>query len=289
MASNLAAVGFAVTDVDHVKSLVSTAFDRAREAGDEIEHADGKTLRFLDPSGASVTIHVDRKDTFECFQPGFAGEARFRWRPQYVVPDADGCRFCDLVYADFLGDDGSDDEYYPIALTVETIGETRTLMPFGETGEVAFACLCHDGRVTADEGAFEREQEAEWSEAEGSALRFASKSLIPSGTFSFAEGGPLTSEIFANGIVESVEERHNELGGGRFLYVRLDTLGGTFDTCVAPGTLEREELLAPWAVVSATFTIIGRPLTLRDVPGPVPTAEQDEPKKIRRLFGRRNR
>jgi len=32
VASNLAAVGFAVTDVDHVKSLVSTAFDRARES-----------------------------------------------------------------------------------------------------------------------------------------------------------------------------------------------------------------------------------------------------------------
>src|SRR5262249_8727384 len=158
--------------------MLSVAFDRAEDAGNVVEHADGKTLRYVDPSGATLTIHVDRRNSFECFQPGFASEARFWWRPEKVVPDHDGCRFCDRG-----------------------------------TGEFAFAGLCGEGQVWGDEAEYERELEAEpWSEE----IRgFASRSLIPSGTF--ADDGARTSDVVAHGVVTSVEERENELGGARFL------------------------------------------------------------------------
>ena len=284
MASNLGAVGFHRDEIAEVQKMLSVAFDRAEEAGNVVEHAEGKTLRYVDPSGATLTIHVDRGNSFECFQPGFASEARFWWRPEHVVPDHDGCRFCDRVYAEFLGDDAGNEMYYPVALTVETMGADRALTPFGETGEFAFAGLCREGQVWGDEAEYERELEAEpWSEE----IRgFASRSLIPSGTF--ADDGAWTSDVVAHGVVTSVEERENELGGSRFLLVKLETLGGTFDTCVAPGTLEREELLAPGAVVGARLTLFGRPLTLRDAPRDVPTAER-ESKGLGRLFRRRKR
>jgi hypothetical protein len=68
----------------------------------------------------------------------------------------------------------------------------------------------------------------------------------------------------------------------------LDTSGGVFDMCVEPGTLEREELLAPGAVVGATLWLVGRPLTLREEPGPVPEGEGGKRRGfLRRLPGRR--
>lgn len=63
-----------------------------------------------------------------------------------------------------------------------------------------------------------------------------------------------------------------------------------FDTCLAPRTLEQEELLAPGAVVRATLWLVGSPVTLREHPGPAPVLEAEEPGArpgfLSRLFGR---
>src|ERR671923_169683 len=196
-----------------MQEVLKVAFDRADESGASVEHADGRTCRYEDPSGATLTIHVDRRGGFECCQPGFAGPSRSRWRPLQVVPDPDGCRFCDLVYAQLLDDE--DEELYPFAVRIETMAASRELIPYGDPGEVGFVGLWEEGRVWPD--------------------------------------------------------------------------GATFDTCVAPGILEHEELLVPGAVAGGTLWLVGRPLTLRDAPGPVPTAEE-KPRSgglLGRFFGRR--
>ena len=292
MASHFDAVGFAARDVDEVKNLLTIASERAQET---VEHAQGRTLHYEDPAGATLAIHVDGDGDFECCQPGYAGQSRFRWRPLEVVRDAKRCPFCDLVYAELL--DKDDDMVYPLALTLQTMGAARPLIPYGEPGEVRFAGLWEEGEVWADEDAFERDQEAEWGdlalpEIPGHDLPatvrgFASRSVIPSGTFALDDGEPMTSHVIAHGIVESVEERRTELRDAPFRVVRLDTLGGVFDTCLAPGTLEHEELLVPGA--RATLWLVGRPLTLRDQPGPVPTAEPESRGLLGRLLGRRRR
>ncbi len=179
-------------------------------------------------------------------------------------------------------------------MRVETMAAERVLIPYGESGEVCFTGLWEEGELWGDEAAFAQAQEAEWAdvpapeELDVPALRgFASRSLIPSGTFAF-DGGTMTPHVLVHGIVASVEERQNELGDAPFLVVRLDTLGGLFDTCLAPGTLETEEQLVPGAVARATLWVVGRPLTLRGEPGPVPHMEEDgereRPGLVRRLF-----
>ncbi|HKD32971.1 MAG TPA: hypothetical protein VKB73_05820 [Gaiellaceae bacterium] len=284
--SHFDAVGFAVGEEAEADELVSNAFDRAVEGGDFVDHTDGRTARYRDPSGALLTIHTDGRGRFECCQPGFEGDFRTSWRPVGVVRDPD-CRFCDLVYAELL-DDG--EMTYPFGLTVETIGAERALIPYGEASEVTFSGLWEEGEVWPDEEAFRREEESEWADVEvPEAVRdeipafrgWASRSLIPSGTFPFAEGGTMTPHVLAHGIVSSVEERRNELGGAPFRLVRFDTLGGVFDTCLAPGAADREELLGPGAVARATLWLVGRPVTLRAEPGPVPSV-----KKPGGLFGR---
>ncbi|HYX89671.1 MAG TPA: hypothetical protein VE753_09910 [Gaiellaceae bacterium] len=295
MASHFDAVGFAAREVEDVKELLTLASERAQET---VAHAHGRTLHCEDPAGATLAIHVDGDGAFECCQPGFAGRSRFRWRPLYVVPDPNGCRFCDLVYAELLDED-EDELVYPFALTIETMGATRALIPYGEAGEVRFVGLWEEGQVWPDEAAFELDQKAEWDdvalpEVPGHELPatfggFASRSLIPSGIFALDDGGEMSSHVIAHGIVASVEERRTELGNALFRVVRLDTLGGVFDTCLAPGTLEQEELLAPGAVARATLWLVGRPLTLRGEPGPVPTAEPERRGLLGRLLGRRRR
>ncbi len=291
MPTHFEALGFPVHSKAEGRELLSTAFDRAT---DVVEHSEGRTATYRDPSGATLSIHVDRRSSFECCQPGFEGRFHARWRPVGIVRD-EGCRFCDLVYAELLDD--ADEMIYPFTLSVETLGAERALIPYEEPGEVRFAGLWEEGEVWLDEAAFTKSQEEEWAdvpapeELDVPTMRgFASRSLVPSGTFTF-KGGPMSSHVLAHGIVSSVEERHNELGDAPYRFVRLDTLGGAFDTCLAPGTVEREQLLAPGAVARATLWLVGRPLTLRDEPGPVPVVEDEQeterPGRLRRLFGRR--
>jgi hypothetical protein len=277
-----------VGDEAQLRELVPVALERATNI---VEHAHGSTAIYRDPSGATLTVHREGDEILKCVKPGFEGQARARWRPLGVVPDRD-CRFCDLVYAELLGDE-DDEPFYPFALEVETMGAERELIPYGEAGEVRFAGLWEEGEVWPDEDAFREAQEAEWAdvtpppELDLPALRgFASRSLVPSGTF--ATDGEMTSHVLAHGIVESVDERRNELGGAAFRLVRLHTLGGVFDTCLAPGSVEREELLAPGALARATLWLVGRPLTLREEPRPAPLLKEGRRRGLfRRLFARR--
>jgi hypothetical protein len=279
--SHFDAVGFAVAERAEVEELISTAVERAQEV---VNHADGRTATYRDPSGATLTVHLNASNRVECVQPGFEGHFSARWRPLGIAGDPE-CSFCDLVYAELLEDD---ETLYPFGLTVETIGADRALIPYGEEGDVRFAGLWEEGVVWPDEEAFRETQEAEWAEVEVPeplrgeipALRgWASRSLIPSGTF----GQPMTPHVIAYGVVQSVEERRNELGGGAFEVLRLDTLGGVFEACLPAGS----EAFAQGNVVQATLWLVGRPLTLRAQPGPVP--EIEAPRRhgfIRRLFGR---
>ena len=289
MAGHWEAIGVAPSDLDAFGPWLCGVYEVAAAAGG-IAHEHGVTAIADDPSGARITIHVGHDGAIRCAKPGFAGVARFRWRPERVVPDG-GCPLCDVVLADLVDDDG--ELVYPFALGVETIGHTRALIPFGDEGEVEFAALCESGEVWQDEPAFEASQEpAAPSDDTGvPAVRgFASRSLIPSGTFVFEPGQAVTPHVFAHGVVESVERRRNALGGGEFWAIRLDTLGGTFDVCAAPGSLEREEQLGPGAVLGGTFWLVGHPVTLRPAPGPVPelVRRQAEPQsRLRRLVPRR--
>lgn len=130
-------------------SLLVAAFDRSSKSGEAVHHPDGSTATYRDPSGALLTIHKNHRGGLECGKPGFDGGFRARWRPVGVVPDPE-CRFCDLVYAELLDDD--DEMVYPLALSVETIGADRALIPYGEPAEVRFARLVGGGRGVARRG-----------------------------------------------------------------------------------------------------------------------------------------
>jgi hypothetical protein len=119
--SHLASVGFQRSEGD-AKELISTAVDRATEV---VEHADGKTATYRDPSGATLTVHLSDEGDLHCVKPGFEGDSRARWRPVAVTRDPE-CRFCDFVCAELLEED---EPVYPFVLSVVTIGSDRDSSP----------------------------------------------------------------------------------------------------------------------------------------------------------------
>ena len=256
--SHFHATGFLVSDdLDAAQAMLARAEEAALRAGDVVEHGDGRTLRYVDPSGATLSVHVGHDGSLLCAHPGFDGGSRFRWRPAEVIPSPDGCRFCDLVHAEMLGDaaDGvaRREMYYPIALTVETIGQVRDRLPYGEPGFFTFAALAEDVELWESEEAFLAGQAAHEA-------KLAPESLIPLGLFPAAaeEDHVATSRVLANGIVRSATRRQNELGGGIFFHLRLETYGGTFDVCVGRSALQHDA--RPGTVLGGTFWLVGRPL-----------------------------
>ena len=99
-------------------------------------------------------MHFDRAGSLACGQPGFDSERRFSWRPTGLAPDQEGCRFCDLVMAEMLGEEADENQemLYPFALTVETIGEVRKQIRFKRPGLVSFAALLRGGRGLGGRG-----------------------------------------------------------------------------------------------------------------------------------------
>jgi hypothetical protein len=156
--SHLASAGFQRSEGD-AKELISTAVDRATEV---VEHADGKTATYRDPSGATLTVHLSDEGDLHCVKPGFEGDSRARWRPVAVTRDPE-CRFCDFVCAELLEED---EPVYPFVLSVVTIGSDRALIPYGEPGDVRFTGLWENGELWQDEEAFRRAEEAEWGDVE---------------------------------------------------------------------------------------------------------------------------
>ena len=210
MPSHWEAIGVAPSDLDAFGPWLSGVYEVASAAG-RIEHGHGATAVADDPSGARITIHVGDDGAIRCAKPGFAGAATFRWRPERVAPD-DDCPLCDVVMADLVDEDG--ELVYPFALSVETIGETRALIPLGDEGDVSFAALGETGEVWRDETAFEASHEPPGETGAPVFGGFASRSLIPSGTFVFEPGQAVTSHVLAHGVVDTAERRRNELGGG---------------------------------------------------------------------------
>ncbi len=246
-------VGFSVAGYDEFGQLVSAAYDRAASVDAVVDHTSGWTATYRDPSGALLTIHSTGHEIV-CIQPSFDSDLRIRWRPLTVVPD-ESCAFCDVVSAEFLA--SNDEMIYPFAMHIESIGANRALIPFAEPAEARLAGLCESGEVWPDENAFYGAQDARMDKG-GRAVRFGSQMFVPSGMFG---SGPMTAHALVHGIVVSVEERQNELGGGSFRVARLDTYGGQIDTCWAPG---QGDGLVPGAVAKVSLWLIGDPITLRD-------------------------
>jgi hypothetical protein len=88
----------------------------------------------------------------------------------------------------------------------------------------------------------------------------AAESLIPSGTFH--PGGepkePMQAEAILTGVIEAAEERSNPVTGGRFVWLRIHTLGAYLEVVADPSVLKGVAPV-PGAIADLFGWLAGRP------------------------------
>ena len=72
MASHLSSIGFPVGSEDEAQALVG----RVANDAEELDTPDGAYLRYADPSGAELWLHLDGQGVVVDMHPHYAGETR---------------------------------------------------------------------------------------------------------------------------------------------------------------------------------------------------------------------
>lgn len=244
MGNHFDAIGFPVPDRDALSDLVM----RTATTGVPTDLPDGGRLVTLgDASGGSVVVVVQGDGRIVCSKPAFASSTPLRALVGGGVSDPGGCPHCDLVSLTVLDHGG--EEAFP--LYVETADHALML-----------GWLQPDMAVRAWIAGFAETVEA-WPDEEAY-LRshqppaLAPRSLIPSGMFHPDPSAqrPPRAEAIITGVVEAVETRRSETGGGGFIWARLSTLAVALE-CVFPLDALGESL-THGSVVQGTFWLVGR-------------------------------
>ena len=255
MSSTLGCIGMAVDDVDALDALVARLLPDARV----VARAAGlQARRWIDPSGASVTMTLQQQDAAGD-DDGEDGGVLVDLVPSYVdAAGAGGVRVGVLVpHGATLAAD-----------LVDAEGETITRVACDLAQSiVAEVSAPRDARITAlglqvtvhdDADAFARSDESILGTPEpGEApKRFATESLLSYGLF----GDPDTAEprAFLSGTVLASVSHRTEVEQ-EFHAVRISTVGGTMTLCLAAE--EHPEPPTPGTVVAGICYLV------LDVPG----------------------
>lgn len=265
MPGHLACIGLPIGTPEEFGSLVDAALAEAREVA---ATAHSRHLQWIDPSGASICLHLDRRGRIDCVTPFFVapeGLERWRVRTDGVVRDP-GCRHCSGTDCDVLDDDGE--------MLTRTAVQWAVFAPYErwlaerrdfDLEVVAFAARAQFFATDAD---FEAAQAAHWDDAEGpeaKRFRLADVSFICEGMFGTKKQGmgERATAMFC-GRVESATVRHCARGTA-FHHVRVATLPGSVDMVTAPESVEGSP--SPGSIAWIHAWLVGRPV---EPPPPAP-------------------
>lgn len=216
--SHLTTVGFHIENDEELKDLLGNAYEK----GVPVEAENGLYVHFVDASGAELWIQVNQEKELVGLNPHFSGKARIK---------------VGLVNVEEAEDDPMDGGYYAWA-------NPRDLESEEEKGDYPFVFDVPDFYTTnykelpqireVQIAAFAQnidcfESEEEFFAAQPEDIQMASSSFIPIGLFEQEEGDMPSSFGLINGHVLEVAEKQNELTGQSFLWLLVETLGGTMD------------------------------------------------------------
>ena len=250
MASHLSSIGMPVSSEEDFQGLV----ERVLRTGDAAPVEPGRgSLRWTDPSGAELWVHLDEGGYVVGVTPHFAGRGSLRAVLTREVkratdsPTGGGLQAWINPPEGVLGSDVEGE--YPIVFDVPD---------FQDLGRVAFPCrarvavvgFVHELTAYASEEAYRAELAAD--------LDLASKAFIPTGLFGSPDDPAMPEATgLLSGIVQHVERRENALTGKGFVVLTVDSLGGAYDLVADPGVIQGE--LVEGGVVRAACWLSGRP------------------------------
>lgn len=254
MASHFSSLGMPIETEEDLQKLLNRMAKDARV----IDVEAGRYLCWTSDSGAETWVQLTHANEFVGFNPHYAGKGRMPVRVQQAVDRPESTALDGAYYA-WANPQGGQSENgdYPFVFDVPDF-QVEPLEALPWIGEAQLAAFSEQLKVFRDEEAFVASQTEE--------PRFASRCFIPTGLLKSEEdSSPPQAFALINGRIREAARLRNELTGGEFVWLLVDTLGGSIDVVadfeLLPGGVPR-----PGEVVSGTFWMSGRVLD-REEPG----------------------
>lgn len=248
--SNLSDIGFPTPDEQAVNEMIMHVLELAKP----IQCEQGFYLKFSDASGAEIYLQGNFDQELIGFNPHFAGKSRRKVGLTRKI-ERDSSEL----------DGGFHAWANPSDSDVEISGEYPFLfdVPNFRTVEIENLPFVKEIQLTSfgsnDFQIFATEQD--YIDLQESELKYAPKSFIPVGLFSFDENENIDLNVvhpigkFA-GEIKEFELKTNELSGQQFYWFLVETLGGETDVVVDPKFVTQEPQIG--GIVSGQFWLSGK-------------------------------
>jgi hypothetical protein len=248
--SNLSDIGFPVQSEQDVNQVIENLLAVVKPT----PCPQGAYYIYTDSSGAEMYLQGNLGDELIGFNPHFAGKSRRTVRLTRAIEressELDGGFYAWANPERGLGESGD----YPFVFDVPDF-RTNTNTEFPRLAEIQLTAFAsNDFKIYADEKEYDASQEGE--------LKYAAKSFVPSGLFSFDEADESIdlSTVRPIGIftgeIKEFELKTNELSGEKFYWFLVDTLGGETDVVADPKLITTEPKIG--GIVNGQFWLSGR-------------------------------
>jgi hypothetical protein len=248
MPSQFSSIGFSITSGEDLAALASHVADKS----ERISTPPGEYLKWAPPSGEQLWLQISPEGDAMGMSAHFAGKSAVRVgvearvpRPSHTPLDGTFVAWANPPEGAPTGGD------YPFVFDCPDAA-THLDLPLPLIAVAQLAAFAQQVSLHDSPAAYQASQP-------GAGL--ASQSFIPSGLVS-PSGEPVTPPephaLIAGHVLES-ETRANAVSGAPFVWVLLESLGGTFDAVIDPDLLPRTprsgDVLAGWFWLSGRLRI----------------------------------
>ena len=248
--SNLSDIGFPVKSDADVNVLITETIKYVQP----IECAQGFYLRFTDSSGAEIYLQGNRQQELIGFNPHFAGtSSRKVCLTKSIERDSSELDGGFHAWANPSDETNPESGDYPFVFDVPDFRVVPEFA-FPQTVEIQLTAFAsNDFQIFADEQEYDQNQEGE--------LKYAAKSFVPTGLFSFGENEEIDLNVVRpiamfTGEIKAFELKRNELSGEKFYWFLVETLGGETDVVADIKLVSTEPKIG--GIVKGQFWLSGR-------------------------------
>jgi hypothetical protein len=250
MASNLSSIGIPVKSNEELSKILS----KASKFSEKIDCEYGYYLKWSSKTGAELWIQVNKNDEFIGFNPFYNGESNFSIGIIEKINNEKYNDFEALLYAWANPKDNNlEMGDYPFVFDCVNISAVDKIkLPC--IMNIKLSAFAYNLEIYPNEEYYNIEQKRINGEH-----HYASKSFIPSGTFSPNDDDKpfkIIPEAIFTGMILDYKEYKNELTGKKYFWIKTETYGGIID--IAADTNLINNKLKVNSIISGVFYMCGK-------------------------------
>ena len=247
MPSHLTSLGFLVTTEKDFRHYVFAA----SEFGQKLESPNGSYTVWALGNGIELWVQTNLHRRILGMKPHFSGHSRMKVGLSRRIVRSDQSILDGALYASAdPQDEKAESGTYPFVFDLPDY-DLHNDVAIPGSATIQLAAFAHELQGFESEGAYETVQ--------GSDVRFATESFIPSGLFTPGSRGgreqPVAQAIFS-GRVLVTQILTNPVTSQRFYWARVHTLGGEVDVVADPQVVQGK--VVKGGIIRGTFWLSGR-------------------------------